>query len=56
VPPPETATYATDPRIEAVQAQLDLVEVAIPGFKAMHPMGARLGRSASASRGTTSGA
>lgn len=44
LPPPETATYETDPRIEAVQAQLDLVEVAIPGFKAMHPMGARLGQ------------
>ena len=44
LPPPETATYETDSRIEAVQAQLDLVEVAIPGFKAMHPMGARLGQ------------
>jgi hypothetical protein len=44
LPPPETATYLTDPRIEAVQAQLDLVELAIPGFQAMHPMGARLGQ------------
>jgi soluble cytochrome b562 len=44
VPPPETATYDTDPRIADVQAQLDLVDLALPGFKAMHPMGARLGQ------------
>src|SRR5262249_30624516 len=41
-PPPETATYETDPRIAEVQAQLDLVEQLIPGFMAFHPMGARL--------------
>jgi hypothetical protein len=44
VPPPETATYDTDPRIAEVEAQLDLVDLALPGFKAMHPMGARLGQ------------
>ena len=44
VPPPDTATYHTDPRIDEVQAQLDLVDLAIPGFKAMHAMGARLGQ------------
>jgi hypothetical protein len=44
IPPPETATYDTDPRIDEVQAQLDLVDLAIPEFKAMHPMGARLGQ------------
>src|SRR5690606_28388685 len=42
LPPPEPATYETDPRIDEVQAQLDLVELLIPGFRAMHPMGARL--------------
>lgn len=42
IPPPETATYGTDPRIEMVQMQLDASEMLVPGFKAMHPMGARL--------------
>jgi hypothetical protein len=41
-PPPETATYETDPRINEVQTLLDGSELLIPGFKAMHPMGARL--------------
>ena len=41
-PPPETASYETDPRIAEVQAQLDLVDQLIPGFAAFHPMGARL--------------
>ncbi len=42
LPPPETATYDTDPRIAATQELLDGVELVIPGFQAMHPMGARL--------------
>lgn len=42
LPPPETATYETDPRIAQVQAQLDMVDLVIPGFRQMHPMGARL--------------
>jgi hypothetical protein len=42
LPPPETATYDTDPRIAASQELLDGVELVIPGFQAMHPMGARL--------------
>lgn len=41
-PPPETATYDTDPRIELAQAKADASELVIPGFKAIHPMGARL--------------
>ena len=41
-PPPETATYHTDPRIAEVQANLDMTEVLIPGFQAIHPMGALL--------------
>ena len=43
-PPPETATYDTDPRIEEVDTLLGATELLIPGFKAMHPMGARLGQ------------
>jgi len=42
LPPPETATYDSDPRIAEVQTQLDLTELVIPGFKRMHPLGARL--------------
>jgi hypothetical protein len=42
LPPPESATYDTDPRIAASQEQLDMVELVMPGFQAMHPMGARL--------------
>jgi hypothetical protein len=42
LPPPETATYDTDPRIAASQELLEGVELVIPGFQAMHPMGALL--------------
>jgi hypothetical protein len=42
VPPPETATYDTDPRIEEVDATLAMVDTVLPDFRAMHPMGARL--------------
>jgi Sulfotransferase family len=41
-PPPETATYDTDPRIAEVDATLAGVDMVLPGFRAMHPMGARL--------------
>jgi hypothetical protein len=41
-PPPEAATFKTDPRIEACAATFPGVEVQIPAFKAMHPMGAEL--------------
>jgi Sulfotransferase family len=41
-PPPETATYDTDPRIADVQATLEGVELLIPGFMSMHDMGALL--------------
>jgi hypothetical protein len=41
-PPPETATFHTDPRIDACQAQLDMADALIPGFTDFHPMGARL--------------
>jgi hypothetical protein len=40
LPPPETATFRTDPRIARVQADLDRVDQLIPEFKKMHPMGA----------------
>lgn len=38
-PPPETATYDTDPRIAESEATLSMVDLVIPGFRAMHPMG-----------------
>lgn len=41
-PPPDRASYETDPRIAAVQAQLDRSEQLIPDFKRMHRMGAQL--------------
>jgi hypothetical protein len=44
LPPPETPTYDTDPRIDEVQAQIDLAESFMPGFTTFHPMGARLGQ------------
>jgi hypothetical protein len=41
-PPPEATTFESDPRIAACDAALAGVDRLIPGFKAMHPMGARL--------------
>ena len=43
-PPPQTATYATDPRIAEVDANLANTELLIPGFLGMHDLGARLGQ------------
>jgi hypothetical protein len=40
LPPPETGSYRTDPRIARVQADLDRVDRLVPEFKKMHPMGA----------------
>lgn len=42
VPPPEPASYETDPRIAEVQAQIDMADLLIPGFLAFHPLGAQL--------------
>jgi hypothetical protein len=42
VPAPQTATYETDPRIGEVQANLDMVDLVLPGFRDFHPMGAQL--------------
>lgn len=42
VPAPQTATYATDPRIAEAQAQFDLVDSFIPGFASFHELGAEL--------------
>jgi hypothetical protein len=41
-PPPERATFETDPRIAEVQGQLDQSERLIPDFKRIHRMGAQL--------------
>ena len=43
-PPPEPSTYETDPRIAQAQATVDMSETLIPGFLAMHPIGAQLGQ------------
>lgn len=39
VPPPETATYGSDPRIAEAEAMTSMVDLVIPGFRAMHPVG-----------------
>jgi hypothetical protein len=41
-PPPETASYQSDPRIEQTDRQLDQLRRLVPGFDAVHPMAARL--------------
>ena len=41
-PPPETATYQNDPRIDTIQRRLDRTDQIVPEFKKMHRMGARL--------------
>lgn len=41
-PPPETATYGSDPRIDTIQRRLDRTDQIVPEFKKMHRMGARL--------------
>lgn len=42
LPPPDPATYDTDPRIAEVQAKLEMADMLIPGFTDFHPMGALL--------------
>lgn len=41
-PPPEAATFHTDPRIARCAATFPSIDLQIPAFKAMHPMGAEL--------------
>lgn len=41
-PPPESATYASDPRIAQTNKTLGKTDSLIPDFKRMHPMGAEL--------------
>jgi len=41
-PPPATATYDSDPRIDESQATSDMADMIIPGFSDFHPIGARL--------------
>jgi len=43
-PPPEAATYESDPRIAESQAGIDLAYEVRPELRSMHPMGARLGQ------------
>jgi hypothetical protein len=42
VPPPEAATFETDPRIARVEQHFAGIDRLLPDFKSMHPMGARL--------------
>jgi len=42
VPPPQTATYESDPRIAEVEEVQAMVDLVIPGFRSMHPIGAQL--------------
>lgn len=42
IPPPETATYDTDPRIDEMEQTTSMVDLVIPNFRAMHPIGPRL--------------
>ena len=42
VPPPETATYDTDPRIAQSDAVASMPDLIIPGFTDFHPLGGRL--------------
>ncbi len=42
VPPPETATFHSDPRIAESQSRLEMADLLIPGFTAFHPLGAQL--------------
>lgn len=42
LPPPEPATYDTDPRIAEVQSRFGMADVLIPGFTDFHPIGALL--------------
>lgn len=39
-PPPETATFDTDPRIAEAEARSQMTELLVPGFSAIHPSGA----------------
>jgi hypothetical protein len=41
-PPPETATYASDPRIARADAQFEQLKKLAPGFDAIHPMAGAL--------------
>ncbi len=41
-PPPEAATFETDPRIEKVQKKMNVFNKLLPVFHSMHPRGARM--------------
>jgi hypothetical protein len=41
-PPPQTATFKSDPRIEQCEATFPGQDLQLPGFDAIHPMGAQL--------------
>jgi len=41
-PPPEADTFNSDPRIEEAELRFDALRRLVPGFEAIHPIGARL--------------
>jgi len=41
-PPPEAATWASDPRIQTSEKRFGYVRRLAPGFQAIHPIGARM--------------
>jgi hypothetical protein len=41
-PPPQTATYATDPRIELSRSTAEMADLLIPGFTDFHALGPEL--------------
>jgi hypothetical protein len=41
-PPPQTATYTTDPRIEESRATAEMADLLIPGFTDFHELGPQL--------------
>ncbi len=40
MPPPETASYTTDPRIERTEKRFEQLRQLAPGFQSIHPIGA----------------
>lgn len=41
-PPPETATYLTDPRIETTEKRFEQLRQLAPGFQTVHPIGSQM--------------
>lgn len=44
LPPPRTETYYSDPRIAEAESLISVTDTVIPGFRAIHQLGGRLGQ------------